>query len=140
MPKNERQPIKRAEATALKLKEMTGIGAELLQMAEAAVAISDGRLRLVHNQEDNSEKLEREAARFLKLDGHRLGRDIELYDFMGRGPVGWEGTLPMILEEVILPLRKELPKSYETASEKLKKMGEPVYKGDILNSWNELFK
>ena len=140
MPRNERQPIKRVERTTPKFKEMTGNGAVLLQIAEAAAGVSEGRLCLAHNQEDDSGKVALDAARFLKFDSKRLGRDVEMYDFMGRGLVGWEGTLPMVLEEVILPLKKELPESYAIASEKLKKLGETVYKGNILNSWNDLFK
>lgn len=122
------------------LKELEGKGAELLKIAELAAKASEGRLRVAAHEQGNSEEVDYAGNRFLKLDGKRLGRDVEMYDFMGSGPVGWEGTLPMVLEEVILPLKKELPESYAIASERLKRLGETVYEGDILNSWNGLFE
>jgi hypothetical protein len=112
---------------------------ELLKIAELAVQHSEGRLRLVHNEEDSSRKQASDAAHFLKFDEKRFCRDIELYGLMGDGPVGWEQTLPIFLVEVILPLKKILPASYTKASEALREVGTSVYSGDILQSWRKLF-
>lgn len=122
------------------LKELKGKGAELLCMAEAAAEASEGRLRLVHHEQDDSEDIAYGAARFLKFDGRRLGRDIELYEFMGEGPAGWESTLPMVLEEVVFLLQNELPISYGKASQELKTIGEEVYKGEVLDAWERFFQ
>jgi len=112
---------------------------ELLKIAELAVQHSGGRLRLAHNEEDSSRKQCSDAAHFLKFDEKRFGRDIELYGFMGDGPIGWEQTLPTFLEEVILPLKQILPESYAKASEALCELGTAVYSGGTLQSWCELF-
>src|SRR3989338_10240222 len=89
--------------------KLEGKRAELLKIAELAVQHSGGRLRLAFNEEDESEEFIGGAARFLKLDGKRLGRDIELYGFMGDDIVGWRQTLPVVLEGSIFSLKGELP-------------------------------
>jgi hypothetical protein len=123
------------------LKELEGKGAELLKIAETAVEASEGRLRIAAHEEDESEEINYTGGRFLKLDGKRLGRDIELYAFMGEmsESSGWNAILPMFLEEVLLEFQGELPESYASACEKLQALGKLVYKGKQLQEWNELF-
>jgi len=67
---------------------LEGMRAALLGVAENAIAASDGRLRIAFNEEDQTEEFREEAQRFIKLDGKRLGRDIELYGFMGADIMG----------------------------------------------------
>lgn len=124
------------------LKELEGKGAELLKIAKVAVEYSEGRLRLVHNEEDKSEDFVYVSGRFLKFEGERLGRDIEMYDFMGKIDEmgGWTTVLPMFLEEVLLQFKEELPVSYVKASERLKTLGEIVYEGERLKKWKRLFQ
>lgn len=112
--------------------KLEGKRAELLKIAEITVQHSGGRLRLVFNEENESEKFVGDAAHFLKLDGKRLGRDIELYGFMGDDIVGWQQTLVMFLEEILLPLKGALPESYAKASEALRTLGKSVYPENIL--------
>jgi hypothetical protein len=131
-----RREIAIPKSEPIKLKGKT---AELLKIAETAVRHSGGRLRLARNEEDDSEEYAGGAQRFLKLDGKRLGRDIEQYGFIGK-VTGWEQTLAMFLEEVILPLSAMVPESYTKASEELLKLGETVYTGETLADWKELFK
>ena len=119
--------------------KLEGKQAELLKIAELAVQHSGGRLRLAFNEEDESEDFVGGAARFLKLDGKRLGRDIELYGFMGDDIAGWQQTLAMFLEEILLPLKSELTKSYAEAGEALRTLGESVYPENILQQWRDLF-
>ena len=119
--------------------KLEGKRAEVLKIAEIAVQHSGGRLRLVFNEEDESEEFVGGAARFLKLDGKRLGRDIELYGFMGDDIVGWQQTLAMFLEEIIFPLKSELAESYAKAGEALRTLGESVYPENILQQWRDLF-
>jgi hypothetical protein len=125
-----------------KLKELEGKGAELLKIAELTAEASEGRLRIAIHEEDESEELDYSGGRFLKLDGKRLGRDIETYDFMGdiQEMGGWQAVLPMFLEEVLLQVQEDLPESYAVASQRLQALGELVYKGKQLEEWNELFK
>ena len=127
--------IPRRESIKLKGKR-----AELLKIAEIAVQHSGGRLRLALSEEDESEEFAGNAARFLKLDGKRLGRDIELYGFMGDGIAGWQQTLAMFLEEILIPLKnKKLSESYTKAGQALCALGESVYPENILQQWHNLF-
>lgn len=112
--------------------------AEILKIADVAVRHSGGRLRLAKSEQDDSTKSEPEAGHFLKLDRKRLGRDIALYSFMGEFG-GWEGILPMILEEILLPLRFTLPESYNEASKLLRELGESVYPEHLIEEWRHLF-
>lgn len=119
--------------------KLEGKRAELLKIAEIAVQHSGGRLRLAFNEEDDSEEFVGGAARFLKLDGKRFGRDIELYGFMGDDIAGWQQTLAMFFEEIIFPLKSVLPESYAKAGEALRTFGESVYPKRILQQWRDLF-
>ncbi len=121
-------------------KELVGNGANLLRIAELAVERSDGRLRIVYNEEAETEEFDDSAQRFLKLDDKRLGRDIELYDWMGSDLIGWGQTLPTFLSEVLGQFAEDLPESYAIASEELKKLGETIYKGKLLDKWRKLFQ
>lgn len=113
--------------------------AELMKIAEMAVQCSDGCLRMAYNEEDESKDHVADAAHFLKLDEKRLGRDIELYGFMGDGPFGWEETLAMFLEEILLRLRNRCPESYEKAGDMLRTLGESVYSAEYIKLWRDLF-
>lgn len=119
--------------------KLEGKRAELLKIAEIAVEFSQGKLRIAYNEDDETDEFVGSAARFLKLDGKRLGRDIELYGFMGDGPVGWGATLAMFLEEVILPLKENILQSYVVAGEELRILGKSIYPEDLLGKWNKLF-
>ncbi len=131
---------RQVEVPIPQLKELEGKGAELLKIAESAVEASEGRLRIAAHEEDESEAINYTGGRFLKLDGKRLGRDIELYAFMGEMSEGggWNAILPMFLEEVLLEFQRELPESYALSSERLQALGRSVYKGRQLQKWNEL--
>lgn len=126
-----------------KPKELVDKGAELLGIVELAVQNSGGRLRLAFGEEDEGDERKKHiasAGRFLKFDGKRVGRDVEMYDFMGRSVLGWEQVLAMFLGEVLSPVKGQLPESYSAAASKLKELGEKVYEGDTLNTWRDLFQ
>lgn len=118
--------------------KLEGALAELLKVVEIAVQHSDGRLRLAFNEEDETEQFLASAQRFLKLDGKRIGRDLELYGFMGDNVIGWQQTLVIFLEEILLPLKGELPKSYTKASRALCTLGELIYPENVLQLWRDL--
>ena len=101
----------------------------------SAIADADKKmLRLAqHEGDDNSEPC-LEAGRFLKLDGKRLGRDLELYGFMSQ-VMGWQQLLPMFLLEVIMPLKQIAPMAYSKGCEGLREMGEKVYSPELQSEW-----
>lgn len=111
---------------------------ELLDLADAMVATSPEVLRVAHNEEDATTEPAEDAAHFLKANERRLGRDLELYGFMGDGPVGWQSTLSFFLEEVVLPLRSSAPAAYSVACSKLKDLGREVYPTDIQAEWEAI--
>ncbi len=119
--------------------KLEGKLAELFRIIEIAVQYSGGRLRLAFNEEDDSEEFVGAAARFLKLDGKRLGRDIELYGFMGDAIANWQQALAMFFEEIILPIKSVLPESYAKSGEELRLFGESVYPDTIIQRWRDLF-
>ena len=118
--------------------KLEGALAELLKIVEIAVQHSDGRLRLAFNEEDETEQFLASAQRFLKLDGKRIGRDLELYGFMGDNVIGWQQALVMFFEEIIFPLRTKVPQSYLEAGEALCLLGESIYPEGILQPWCDL--
>lgn len=111
---------------------------ELIDLANALVAISPEVLRVAHNEDDKTTSVVKDVAHFLKLNEQRLGRDLELYSFMGDKLEGWEGTLVRFLEEVVLPLKSVAPVAYKVACEKLKEMGKKVYPADLQAQWEEI--
>jgi hypothetical protein len=91
-----------------------------LQKLAQILCDTEPRLKLVKNEQDDCDKEEMEAATFLKLDGKRLGRDLELYDFMASF-MGHAGALANALEEIILPLQETSPSAFEAGMEHLRK-------------------
>lgn len=120
-------------------KVLIGNGAALLDIAELAVIHSEGRLRIAISENNEDDTFKPGAARFLKLDGKRLGRDIEQYDFMGRKATGWEMVLLSFLGEVVTPLKVVLPESYKHASAALKKLGLKIYRPEAHADWRACF-
>lgn len=111
---------------------------ELIDVAAALAAAEPQVLRVAHNEEDETSEAAADAAHFLKLNERRLGRDLELYGFMGASVEGWQRTLARFLEEVVLPLKKAAPAAYAVACEKLNELGKRVYPADLQADWEEL--
>lgn len=109
---------------------------DFLQIAKTVAEYSGGKIRLAFNESDNSTEKEMEAANFLKLNGKRVGRDIEVYGFMSS--FSPEQALPDFFE-LLLFIKSECPESFQEASSQLKELGSKVYEGSILNDWNGLF-
>jgi len=108
-------------------------------MADAMVAASGSRLSVARNEADDTVEPEPEAATFLKLDGSRLGRDLEVYAFMATIHGSWEPVLPDMAEELVLPLRRECPGAYAAAVDALLGMGRAVYGADRQEAWADIF-
>jgi len=84
-----------------------------------ALAVAEPRLKVVESEMSDSPEPDRDAETFLKLDGKRWGRDIELYVSMIEfiGPLGVAASL---LEEVIMPLKESSPEAYIKGIEMLR--------------------
>lgn len=107
------------------------------QLAKIIAAFSGGKIRIAFREDDDSTEKNKEVAHFLKLNGKRIARDIQVHGFMAR--VNPEKALPSFLEEVLIPIKKECPESYKKAAVQLKELGLLVYAGSILDDWNGLF-
>lgn len=113
---------------------------DLFDLAEAIVAESKGRAVIAFQEDDQSKKKVEDAAHFIKVDGKRVGRDIELYGFMGDSLMGWKALLPDLISEVLMPIKAMgLTKCYKVGAEKLKTMGHEVYSADMHAEWDALF-
>lgn len=106
------------------------IGDGLREIANLAAQCSGGRLRLAQNEEDESEKTSLNASHFLKLDEKRLGKDIEMYIFLGHRD-SWHEALNQFIIDIILPLAEILPESYKKATEGVNKLRECVYLKEV---------
>lgn len=109
---------------------------ELFQIVTNIVEASEGRIRLALNEEDTNTNHQPEAAHFLKLDEKRLGRDIELYEFMAN--VAGPQSALADFAEVVISL-KSIPTCYSVAVDAMRALGRKVYPQDLIEQWDELF-
>lgn len=124
------------EKYATEPRELEGKDARLLEIAETAVEYSNGRLRIAFQEKNDTEEFVRDAQRFLKFDGKRLGLDIGLYCY--KASLGsWDAVLADFMLGVIYPLKDELPESYQKAAEELHKFGQDVCPEERLDEWDE---
>jgi len=97
------------------------------------LAENEPRLRVVQQEQPESAEPDPDAETFLKLDGKRWGRDLELYasvlDILG--PRGLAATL---LEEIILPLRGSSPQAFAKAIEMMRDYDV----GEDPKAWHEM--
>ena len=109
----------------------------LVALSEAIVDTAPEVLRYAHNEADATTEVDEEAAHFIKVNGERLGRDIELYGFMAR-VAGSQMALANFLGEVVMPLKELAPRAYALACEKLIDLGKKVYPVEMQKSWEEM--
>ncbi len=117
---------------------MDGRGIDLIALARGMAGDSGGRLRVVRNEADADGSHVPDAATFLKLDGVRLGRDLELYRFMA-DIQGWPATLADLAAEVVLPLRSPVPEAYRHAVAALLEAGPRLLPPDLVEAWGDVF-
>jgi len=110
----------------------------LIAVFKAAIAHSNGRLVMVCGEKGGSDVHLMSADDFLELDGKRLGRNFNVYEFFSEVS-GWGFLLTSILNEMILPLKDPLPESYTAAAPLLCKLGETVYRAELLPAWRDQF-
>jgi len=99
-----------------------------------AITTADPQLRIVKNEEDDSDKPQREAATFVKLNGKRIGRDLELYNFMAEFE-SVPGVVARVLEELVLPIKKTAPAAFAAGIAQLRTFN--VF-GDKQTEWESL--
>jgi hypothetical protein len=129
--------------------KLKGNAAELLSIAKIAAEYSGGRLRLAYNEEDRCTSFDEKAGLFLKFGEIRLGADLETYGEYGNdgdrdcglATFGdWARGLSAFFKEIILPIKKNLPKSYAAVWEKLLRLGEKIYPEKLWPKWRKLLK
>ncbi len=112
-----------------------------MNWANAMVAQSQGRAVVVFQEDDQSSERVEDAAHFIKVDGARIGRDLELYGFMGETFVGWDALLPDLITEVLLPIKaKGLTASYNVGADTLKEFGHKIYPPSMHPKWDAIFE
>ena len=112
----------------------------LMDVLQLIVDHSEGAARIALQEQDNIERRAMGAGHFLKVNGRRVGRDVE--DYVGPFALvkGWDATLVDFLLEVLFPVRsKGLVESYQAAADALQKLGREVFSGDVLSQWDDLF-
>lgn len=108
---------------------------KLVEISCAMVQSDPDQLRIAHSEEDTSVDHQSETGDFLKLNGRRLGRDLQLYDFMAK--LGSESQAwADFLTSVVLPLQKKSP-AYQTALNHL--LNIKTF-GDMQEQWEEMIR
>ena len=97
------------------------------------LAYNEPRLKVVQQEQPDSSEPDLDAETFLKYDGIRWGRDLELYASFVKiiEPRGLAATL---LEEIILPLKKLSPLAFFKGIELMR--GYDI--GEDPNVWHEM--
>lgn len=104
---------------------------KITRMAEAIVNASSGRIKLVSGEQDTSEQSEPDARDFLKLDGKRVARDLEVYAIMIVSSSA-EAVLVTLLEELLLPIKRLGPlPAYQAGADFLREWGQAVYDAEL---------
>lgn len=111
---------------------------KLLDICRTMAEHSDGRVALVHAEKDECQDPEMEAAHFLKLDGQRLGRDIELLGFMA-DVAGIEMALADFAHGICLLKAKGLKDAYESVRQDCSNLEEFMEREEDRARWREIF-
>lgn len=112
---------------------------ELMKLAEAMVAADPEMLRLAYNEDDATTDEVKDAAHFLKIDGRRCGRDIELYGFMGKMQGEWNALVDFTVE-IVLPIKTVAPAAYVVAADRLRALGRDHLDADKVGDWEACFE
>jgi len=114
---------------------------DVVAFARAIAAKANGSVQIVYREEDESPNEEPEAGHFLKVEGKRLGRDIETYGFLGEEVKGWPFMLALLYEEILIPLKGmgRLEES-RAGAEILLEKGLEVWPESFHPAWKLLFE
>lgn len=109
----------------------------LRALCDDMAKVSGGRLRIAAGEQSDSTGPDKEAGDFLKFDGRRMARDIQVYVFMGKVQ-GWEPTVVDLATELVMKVKTELPEAFAVGIERLKQFGSDVMKPDKAAEWVEI--
>lgn len=108
------------------------------QIAEMLQEVSRGEVRIAYQEEDQSTDEALTAHHFIKVNGKRLGRDIEVYAFMLK-VVGPEQVLLELYEHWVLPL-KGVGQCFPKGSRAIYECGAQHFaERGILSDWQKVF-
>ena len=111
---------------------------DFMHIAEVMVEKSNGKLRIACQEKSTTRGKDDEVGHFLKLNEERICRDIEDYgiqsvkDKLGHGIHDFLVVLPKV--------RADCPESYHEGLIALKKIGDKIFKGRILENWDRYFE
>ena len=104
-----------------------------IQLLFESLAETDPRLKIVRAEQWDTIEPDTDAETFLKFDGKRWGRDLELYVSV-IDLIGPRGVAATLLEEIIIPLKESAPVAYVKGIEVLREYDI----GEDQNAWREL--
>lgn len=116
-----------------------GLRSGFIAIARGMGEASGGRLAIVFGEADDSAASESEAAHFLKIDGRRHGRDIEVYAFLAKLE-GEPAALVRFVEELVLPL-EGVPASHAVGLQGAEALGPRFFEDEtLLAEWAGLLR
>ncbi|MHB8111583.1 MAG: hypothetical protein ACYDHW_16290 [Syntrophorhabdaceae bacterium] len=104
-----------------------------IQLLFESLTETDSRLKIVRAEQWDTIEPDTDAETFLKFDGKRWGRDLELYVSV-IDLIGPRGVAATLLEEIIIPLKEPAPVAYVKGIEILREYDI----GEDQNAWREL--
>ncbi len=100
------------------------------------LAYNEPRLEVVQQEQPDSPEPDPDAETFLKYDGIRWGRDLELYASFVK-VIGPRGLVATLLEEIVLPLKELSPLAFVKGIELMSDYdigGDPKVCHDVFDS------
>ncbi|MEI6154763.1 MAG: hypothetical protein WCQ90_11820, partial [Deltaproteobacteria bacterium] len=100
------------------------------------LAYNEPRLKVVQQEQPDSSEPDPDAETFLKYDGIRWGRDLELYASFVK-VIGPRGLVATLLEEIVLPLKELSPLAFVKGIELMSDYdigGDPKVCHDVFDS------
>lgn len=118
---------------------MTIRASAIRELADLIVEHAGGRARVAFREEDATDSPSDGASHFLKVDGHRVGKDLPDYGILGDRIEGWPRVLPTIYNEILIPVKAAgLWESYHQAALKLRELVRCVSLPEELPEWDML--
>ena len=109
---------------------------DFMPIARAMVRKSDGKIRLAYQEKNKSNFKDKEVGHFLKFNGERIGKDIEFYNAMSIKYTTGHALPDFFL--ILLKIKYDCPSSYSVGVVMIKKIGNSLFKDQLLENWNNL--
>lgn len=111
--------------------------ADLINICDKMCAASGDRIHLVFGEKDSSGEEQDDAAHFLKMDGRRIGRDIEQFAMLSKIT-----SIPFAAADflaVMLGVSASLPAAYKAVEPDLRSL-KKYFAEEYQKDWDELFE